>query len=89
MGAELCEYILAFCCLNCSRHEAVATFLSDTDLLDDDMRMRILQAQCNCGWRSEVCGAAANSIKIDPDDQIEIDPDIPTLVPNRQQFDPG
>jgi hypothetical protein len=73
--AEFCEYILAFRCLNCGRHEALASFSSQTDLSDEDVRMRMLHAQCgSCGWSGEVCGAAASSIEIDPD--IKVDPGI-------------
>jgi len=64
MGAEVCEYILAFRCLNCSRHEACARFASEVVLSDEDVRMRILDAHCNaCGWKGAVCGVAASEMK--------------------------
>ena len=59
MSEDTCGYILTFRCLNCGRHEAFASVLSDI-VLSEDVKTRLLEASCRaCGWTGEVCGVSA------------------------------
>jgi ribosomal protein S27E len=57
-------YFLTFRCLNCGKHEAMATVLSNIVLSDQEVKTRILTARCRgCGWTGEVCGVSAVRIE--------------------------
>ena len=51
MSADTGGYALTFRCLNCGRHEALASLLSNIVLSDNEIKTRILEATCKVyGW---------------------------------------
>jgi hypothetical protein len=59
MARKTGDYSLTFRCVNCGRVELFASFPSRDVVNEDEVRARIYEASCNCGWKGNACGYSA------------------------------